>query len=328
MRTVAGVEHATSPRPRPFTSGRLAKNLARLRHPHDRSAPRDRPARRHSTVLGRAVATPCDVLAARACVEPSDAWVAYALLSPAAVTVPRLSNVTRHALRCVGELYVVAASGLAVAALTRPMPRPTPAFVAAMLVPVVGCFAALALRSAAHARRTWSRRRRGADVGRALLSLPDAYRVLSRLPLTLRREDRVVIGSNGIFVVVTDDTRRRRDGSFWRAMIDDCHIEALRVRARVRRALRRPLPVHAVLCVAEDPGGEIQQTQGVRVVDTSRLATMIVNTFTTAPLRAADVEAAATALAATGVESAPVTRRQRARPRQKETDSERRLMLV
>lgn len=220
------------------------------------------------------------------------------------------------------------ASAIAVAQLTKPTPKVSAGAVAIMLAPVSLGFAGIAIHSAWLTGRTWARRRRAADVGRALASLRDRYRVLSRLPVTRRRDDRVVVGPNGVFVVVTDEGQRITDGTSWRGVVDDCQIEALRVRARVRRALRRPFPVHAVLCVTDRTDHDVRQTHGVRVVDTARLATLIANTFTTAPLRAADIDAAVAALTATALESVPIPRRRRPRPRRQEMRSERRLVLV
>jgi hypothetical protein len=251
-------------------------------------------------------------------------------VAPAAdVHTGRFSAVTRQALRCAGEIYVVVVSATAVAELTKLGPRgPLSATVGMLLTPVMVGFGAVAVHSIFQTGRTWSRGRRGAGVGRALASLRDGYRVLSRLPITQRRDDRIVVGANGVFVVVTDEGRRGNDGALWRGMIDDCQIEALRVRARVRRALRRPFPVHAVLCVTEGVDQEIRHVQGVRIVDTERLATMIVNTFTTAPLGPADVEAAVAALTASTLERVSTPRRHRPRQSRQELRSERRLMLV
>jgi hypothetical protein len=231
--------------------------------------------------------------------------------------------------RCAAELYVVVVSALAVAELTNPAPTALAPTLGALLVPISVAFALMAGHAAMVAVQSMARRRRGADVGRALAALRDRYRVLSRLPLSHRRDDRVVVGANGIFVIVSDGRRRARDAGVWRRAVDDCQIEALRVRARVRRALRRPLPVHAVLCVPDGAADDVRQMQGVRVVDTPRVATLIVNTFTTAPLAPVDIDAAVAALTAANVEVVTARRRERRASRaQQDQTAERRLMLV
>jgi hypothetical protein len=255
--------------------------------------------------------------------------MAHALLPAANVRFFRWpsSRVARHAVRGTAELYVVVVSALAVAELTSPAPTALAARIGVLLLPVSIGFAFLAARASVLTVRTVSDRRRGADVGRALASLRDRYRVLSRLPLSQRRDDRVVVGTNGIFVIVNDGRRRSHDPSVWRAAIDDCQVEALRVRARARRALRRPLPVHAVLCVPDGSADELRQLHGVRVVDTARVATLITNTFTTAPLAPSDVDAVVAALTAASNESV-ASRDERRVARVSEARAQRRLMLV
>ena len=223
---------------------------------------------------------------------------------------------------------MVVVSALAVAELTNPAPTPLARTLAALLAPVSIAFALMAAHAGLVAVHAMVQRRRGADVARALAKLRDRYRVLSRLPLSHRRDDRVVVGANGIFVIVSDGRRRARDADVWRSAVDDCQIEALRVRARVRRALRRPLPVHAVLCVPDGAADDVRQMQGVRVVDTARIATLIVNTFTTAPLGPADVDAAVAALTAASVDTVTARRRERRVSRVNDQPAERRLMLV
>jgi len=111
-----------------------------------------------------------------------------------------------------GEVYVVFVSAIAVAELTKQGPRaPWSSIFGLLLVPVMVGFGAIAVHSAFQTRRTWSHRRRGAHVGRALASLRDRYRVLSRLAITQRKDDRIVVGPNGVFVVVTDEGRHEND---------------------------------------------------------------------------------------------------------------------
>jgi hypothetical protein len=227
------------------------------------------------------------------------------------------SPLARQGLQCLGEAYLVSVAVLTVAVLLNKTGPPAIA-AALLLMPVAFVFGALAVRSGTTFLRTARTRSVRATVGRALGTLGTEYRMLARLCITPGREDHVAIGPNGIFVIVSCDDGGRVTASQrrlfvnaqlpWRDLVDDTRVDALRVRERVRRSVGRPLPVHSVLCFARALVAVGQEIQGVKIVHASRLARLIASTaLGSAPLSAADIDAAAKALT-TSVDS------RRARP--------------
>jgi hypothetical protein len=225
-------------------------------------------------------------------------------------------------LRAVGELYVTVIAAVAIVVLLTAQTGQRGMAVAILLAPLAFCYASIAMRSGAVSVALWRKRRARANVGRVLLDLGRDYHILSRYSVTPGREDHVAVGPNGIFVVMACDDSGRVTASSrrlfvnarlpWRDLVDDCRIDALRVRERVRRALGRPLPVHSVLCFARALVAVGQEIQGVKVVQAARLARLIVSTAVPTPLSARDVELAAIALTeARQPEPRPVARRPR-----------------
>jgi hypothetical protein len=246
--------------------------------------------------------------------------------------------VLRQTLRCAGDLHVVVAGMLAVAALTTSTGSAARAIAVAMLVPVIGWFVYAAARSAARMSRALHGRRMQASVRRELLALGKAYRILSRLSLSADREDYVAIGPNGVFVIVSCGDSGRvtaaTHGLFinarrpWRDFLDDCRSNALGIRERVRRGLGRPLPVYSVLCFARALVAVGQEIQGVKIVHASRLVRLIASTPVTTPLSSADIDAAVAALTAQMQVTARWPVRRFTRSSRPPLPQERRLTLV
>ena len=217
------------------------------------------------------------------------------------------SPLARQGLQCLGETYLVSVAVLTVAVLLLNKTGEPAMTAALLLMPVAFVFAAFAVRSGTTFLRTARTRSVRATVGRALGTLGTEYRMLARLCITPGREDHVAIGPNGIFVIVSCDDSGRVTASQrrlfvnaqlpWRDLVDDTRVDALRVRERVRRSVGRPLPVHSVLCFARALVAVGQEIQGVKIVHASRLARLIASTaLGSAPLSAADIDAAAKAL--------------------------------
>ena len=247
------------------------------------------------------------------------------------------SSLTRRLLRTIGELYVMVVPAAAFVVLLTTATGQRRLVMAVLLAPIAFCYAPLAIRSAVTTLALWRRRRARANVGRELLQLGRDYRILSRCSVTPGREDHIAIGPNGVFVILACDDSGRVTASHrrvfvnarlpWRDLLDDCRVDALRVRERLRRAVGRPLPVHSVLCFAHALVAVGQEVQGVKVVQAPRLARVIASTMATAPLSQGDVELAATAL----TESRPAEPRpvvHRARHSRSESPAGRRLALV
>jgi len=250
---------------------------------------------------------------------------------------PIESSLSHHLLRTIGELYVMLIPAAALVVLLTTATGQRGLVVAVLLAPIAFCYAPLAIRSGAATLASWRRRRARANVGRELLHLGGDYRILSRCSVTPGREDHIAIGPNGVFVVLACDGSGRVTASQrrvfvnarlpWRDLVDDCRIDALRVRERVRHAVGRPLPVHSVLCFAHALVAVGQEIQGVKVVQAPRLARVIASTMTTVPLSERDVELVAAALTESRQhEARPVARRPRRSPSESPTD--RRLALV
>jgi hypothetical protein len=250
---------------------------------------------------------------------------------------PIESSLSHQLLRTIGELYVMLVPAAALVILLTTATGQRGLVIAVLLAPIAFCYAPLAIRSGSTTLTLWRRRRARANVGRELLELGRDYRILSRCSVTPGREDHIAIGPNGVFVILACDDSGRVTASQrrvfvnarlpWRDLVDDCRIDALRVRERVRRAVGRPLPVHSVLCFAHALVAVGQEIQGVKVVQAPRLARVIASTMTTVALSERDVELVAAALTESRQpEARPVARR----PRHSRSDSPagRRLALV
>ena len=208
-------------------------------------------------------------------------------------------------LRTLGELYVVAAPLFAIVVLLASRPGQLGLAGALVLMPIAYCYAPLAARSFGEGVVLWRKRRARANVGRELLGLGREYRVLSRCSVTQGREDHIAIGPNGIFVIMACEDGGRVTASQrrvfvnarlpWRDLVDDCRIDTLRVRERMR-GVDQSLPVHSVLCFAHALVAVGQEIQGVKVVQATRLARLIASTAVTTPLTEGDIERAAVAL--------------------------------
>jgi hypothetical protein len=146
----------------------------------------------------------------------------------------------------------------------------------------------------------------GASVDDALATLDDRFRVTRARQEGVERQDHVVVGPNGVFVIVAaygegraarahrrllPDRRAR-----WRDLIDDCHIEALRAGERLRRGCSRALPVHPIVCVGSGLVSVGREVRGVRIVPLGDLVRTIDAVPLAAPLDARAVAAAAAAL--------------------------------
>ncbi len=112
----------------------------------------------------------------------------------------------------------------------------------------------------------------------------------------------------------------------WRDLVDDCRVDALRVRERVRRALGHEVPVHAVPCFARAVVAVGQEIQGVKVVHVGRVARLISSAAIATPLAASDVAKISTALEKVDT-PAPVPARRLA-PSRRPSTAARRLALV
>jgi hypothetical protein len=248
------------------------------------------------------------------------------------------SSLASAILRTVGELYVMLVPAVAVVILLTAHTDPRATVIAVLLAPIAFCFASIAIRSASETLALWRKRRARANVARELLDLGRSYRILSRCSVTPGREDHIAIGPNGIFVVLACDDSGRVTASSrrlfvnarlpWRDLIDDCRIDTLRVRERVKRAVGRPLPVHSVLCFAHALVAVGQEIQGVKVVQAARLARLIVSTA--APVRLTDAEVEHAAVALTETRQVQRPRMPRRQPRRGRTlvAGDRRLALV
>lgn len=209
-------------------------------------------------------------------------------------------------LRTVGEAYVMLVPAVAVVVLLTARTDNRATVIAILLAPIAFCFASIAVRSAGETLAVWRKRRARANIARELLDLGRRYRILSRCSVTPGREDHVAVGPNGVFVILACDDSGRITASSrrlfvnarlpWRDLIDDCRIDALRVRERVRRAAGRPLPVHSVLCFARALVAVGQEIQGVKVVQAARLSRLIVSTASATPLTDREIDLVATAL--------------------------------
>ncbi len=147
----------------------------------------------------------------------------------------------------------------------------------------------------------------GAQVRAALASLGDEFRVTLIPSDELDREDHMVAGPTGIFVIVAAEGERGAGAShrrlfsdsraWWRDMIEDCHIEALRVGERLRRGMGRPVTVHPVLCLGSGLVTVGRVVRGVRVVHMQELARALVSLPSTKDLDARQIARASAALA-------------------------------
>ena len=218
----------------------------------------------------------------------------------------RTSPLSRQMVRTLGGLYVAIAPLFAIGVLLSTHPGELGMAGALLLMPIALCYAPIAAHSFGEGVVLWRRKRARANVGRELLDLGREYRVLSRCSVTPGREDHIAIGPNGIFVIMACEDGGRVTASQrrlfvnarlqWRDLVDDCRVDTLRVRERIRGVVDRPLPVHSVLCFARALVAVGQEIQGVKVVQAARLSRLISSTAVTTPLTEGDIERAAMAL--------------------------------
>ncbi len=216
------------------------------------------------------------------------------------------SPLSQQMFRALGALYVVGAPLFAIVVLLTARTGQSIMVAALLLMPIAFCYAPIAFHRFGEALTLWRKTRARANVGRVLLDLGRDYRVLSRCSVTSGREDHIAIGPNGIFVILACEDGGRVTASQrrvfvnarlpWRDLIDDCRVDSLRVRERVRDVADRPVPVHSVLCFARALVAVGQEIQGVKVVQAGRLARLIESTAVTTPLTEAHIERVAAAL--------------------------------
>lgn len=169
----------------------------------------------------------------------------------------------------------------------------------------------VALLSGIRAIGRWGRLQRQADVQRALKALGSAYRVIAMPGNVDRHGHHVVVGPNGVFVIVSCDDAGRVTASERRLFVDasqplrnlleECHIVAVRAGEAIRRRLGHPVSVHGVLCFTRALVVVGYEVRGIKTAQVHRLARLIASVAATQVMSPADVEAAAAALA----ESAP-----------------------
>jgi len=213
---------------------------------------------------------------------------------------------SQQILRALGSAYVVAAPLFAIIALLTARTGQPTMVAALLLMPIAFCYAPIAVHRFGESFTLWRKSRARVNVGRALLDLGREYRVLSRCSVTSGREDHIAIGPNGIFVILACEDGGRVTASQrrvfvnarlpWRDLVDDCRVDTLRVRERLRDVVDRQMPVHSVLCFARALVAVGQEIQGVKVVQAGRLARLIESTAVTTPLREHEIERVAAAL--------------------------------
>ena len=208
----------------------------------------------------------------------------------------------------VGSLYaaLAAIAGLVVLFTGATGLGRTVAFV--MLATVALYFGRAAVGDLVHLAIARKVRSLGSDVRDALSALGSDFRVTQITNDELEREDHVVAGPTGVFVIVAAEGDRRAGAShrrlfsdsraWWRDMIEDCHIEALRVGERLRRSLSRPVTVHPVLCLGSGLVTVGRVVRGVRVVHMQELARVLASLPPIKDLDPRQVERASAALGA------------------------------
>ena len=237
--------------------------------------------------------------------------------------VPPIESTRRRpAMRCAGAIYLTLAAGVALVTLAGRGAWVT--FDTVLLLPVFIVAGVDAVRTGTD---LWQDRRAsqlGANVKRTLATLGPSYRVVTRG--SPAPDSHVAIGPNGIFLILSSDDGGRVTASDqrlfvnarlpWHNLVEDCRVEALRVADRLRRALARPVPVHAVLCFTRALVAVGQEIRGVKIVQVPRLARLIESVAIPATLSDSDIEAVRAALVtnATVTPLRPVFRLTRRRP--------------
>jgi len=219
---------------------------------------------------------------------------------------PPTSPFSHQMFRAFGAFYVVAAPLFAIIVLLTARTGQPTMVAALLLMPIAFCYAPIAVHRFGEGFLLWRKPRARANVGRVLLDLGRDYRVLSRCSVTSGREDHIAIGPNGVFVILACEDGGRVTASQrrvfvnarlpWRDLVDDCRVDTLRVRERLRDVVDRPLPVHSVLCFARALVAVGQEIQGVKVVQAGRLARLIESAAVTTPLSEAHIERVAAVL--------------------------------
>ncbi len=244
---------------------------------------------------------------------------------------------SRQMLLALAAVYVVLAPAFAIVVLLTSHGGDRGVIAALVLMPIAFCYAPISAARLREALAAWRKTRARADVGRVLLELGREYRVLSRSSATQGREDHIAIGPNGIFVIIACEDAGRVTASHrrvfvnarlpWRDLVDDCRVDALRVRERLRGVVERPLMVHSVLCFAHALVAVGQDIQGVKVVQAARLARLIKSPANAVPSTPGEIEGSANARPANSRAALPRRLPRRARPKTN-AEQDRRLALV
>jgi hypothetical protein len=206
------------------------------------------------------------------------------------------------------------------------------------VLPVAILAAAESVRLAVALHREWGAHALGTNVWRALATLPPTYRIGAREPSLGERDRHVVVGPNGVFLVLTSDDGGRVTASDrrlfvnarlpWRNLVEDGRVEALRVADRVKRVLGRPVPVQAIVCFTRALVAVGQEIRGVKIVQVPRLPRVIESAAAMPPLADDDVETIRAALAPRAAVTSPLRPVFRLTPRRVSPSHERPLSLV
>lgn len=220
--------------------------------------------------------------------------------------VPRLVTMpVKREIQLAGTWFAAIAAATGIAAILAKESEAVDRAAIFLLCPLVMYFVASGIATTLEVVRSWRERTLAVRVRRAMADLGEDYHVVSSTSSPLR-EDHIAIGPNGVFVVVACDDGGRVTASAhrlfvnarrpWRALIEDCRIEALRVGERVRRSIGRPVPVHAVLCFTRALVAVGQEVRGVKIVQLARLPRVIASTASPSVLSLSDRAAAEAAV--------------------------------
>jgi hypothetical protein len=208
----------------------------------------------------------------------------------------------------IGAFYATVVTLIAFGALIAGPSHPFGALAAFGLMPLCLYYVCAAGVTAARALRARRTRALAACVRHELGALAGGYRLVASTFEGLDREHHLLVGPNGVFVILAADdgarltTARRRlfrdERPRWRDLIEDCHIEALRAGERLRRALPDPPPVHPILCVSHALVAIGREMRGVKIVHLRQLARTIDAACAAVPLDDAAIAAATAALTA------------------------------
>lgn len=244
------------------------------------------------------------------------------------------SPLARTETRCLASVYLAFAAATALVALA--LRGSWAPFATLALLPVFALAVIEAAQRTSALWRDWRAHELAVNVRRVLSRLRPVYRVVARGSTSAARDRHVAIGPNGVFLILSSDDGGRVTASGqrlfvnarlpWRNLVEDCRIEALRVAERVRRALGRPVPVHAVLCFTRALVAVGQEIRGVKIVQMPRLTRLIESVAPAVTLGEQEIEAVRAALVAATTE--PERKVLRLTPRRAAVPAERSLTLV